>query len=153
MQSTTMKKKSAFQLKILIQNQTQSIKHPLNQPPQSIKTSKFTDLGKKKKCVSIYVALGPSTTNHSHSKPITADRNLTTPNPHHGTATSTTKEKTKPSDADPHHEQPPAHTMAPPQDHEREKIRTPTPIHTKTHELTLTTVSTQRPREREERDE
>ena len=40
-----------------------------------------------------FSVLWPSTTNHLHSKPSTADWNLTTPNAHHSTATNTTKEK------------------------------------------------------------
>ena len=41
------------------------------------------------------MALWPSTTNHPHNNPITANQNLTTPNPHHGIATNTTREKTQ----------------------------------------------------------
>ena len=40
------------------------------------------------------MALWLSNTNHPHSKPTTADWNLTTPNPHHDIATNTTREKT-----------------------------------------------------------
>ena len=139
MQSITMTKNLAFKLKILIENQT-----------QSIKTSKSIDL-EKKKCAPIYVGLWPSTTNHSHSKPITTDRNLTTPNPHHITSTRPRKRtQTLQSRST---TSPLYGAVARPR--ERERIRTPMPIHTKIHEPppTRTMVSTQRPCEREERDE
>ena len=125
MQSITMTKKLAFQLKILILNQT-----------QSIKTSKSIDL-EKKKCAPIYVGLWPSTTNHSHSKPITTTR------PRKRTQTLQRRSTTSP------------HNGAVARPRERERVRTPMPIHNKIHEPppTRTMVSTQRPCEREERDE
>ena len=41
------------------------------------------------------MALWPSTTYQPHRKPTTANQNLTIPNPHHGTVTNTTREKTQ----------------------------------------------------------
>ena len=126
MQSITLTKKLAFQLKILIQNQT-----------QSIKTSKSIDL-EKKKCAPIYVGLWPSTTNHSHSKPITTTR------PRKRTQTLQRRSTTSPHNG----------AVARPRERERERVRTPMPIHTKFRTTTSRTmVSTQRPCEREERDE
>ena len=98
MQSITMTKKLAFQLKILILNQT-----------QSIKTSKSIDL-EKKKCAPIYVGLWPSTTNHSHSKPITTTRprkrtqtlqRRSTTSPHNGAVARPRERESKDSNADP----------------------------------------------------
>ena len=104
-------------------------KHPLK------KTPKFIGLSKKK-ILLLSMALWPSTTNHPHKKPTTADRNLTILNPHHDTTTNTTKEKTQTlqywSTAKPtnHHSPTPQHCC---KDHEREKGETLTPIHTKIH--------------------
>ena len=125
MQSITMTKKLAFQLKILIQNQT-----------QSIKTSKSIDLERKNVLQSMWV--------YDHPPPTTPTANPSPPQDH--------EREPKPFNADP----PLAHTMAPLQDHERERerVRTPMPIHTKFRTTTSRTmVSTQRPCEREERDE
>ena len=57
------------------------------------------------------MALWLSTTNNSHKKPTIVDRNLTIPNPHHVTATNTTREKTHTKT----HESPLTHTTVPPQ--------------------------------------
>ena len=92
MQSITMTKKLAFQLKILIQNQT-----------QSIKTSKSIDLERKNVLQSMWV--------YDHPPPTTPTANPSPPQDH--------EREPKPFNADP----PLAHTMAPLQDHERERER------------------------------
>ena len=85
-----MTKKLAFQLKILIQNQT-----------QSIKTSKSIDLERKNVLQSMWV--------YDHPPPTTPTANPSPPQDH--------EREPKPFKVDP----PLVHSMAPLQDHERER--------------------------------
>ena len=81
--------------KISLSTQNPNLKPKLNQSKHPLKKNpKFIGLNKKK-ILLLLVALWPSTTNHPHRKPTTANQNLTILNPHHGTTTNTTREKTQ----------------------------------------------------------
>ena len=137
-------KKSASQLKILIQNKPSQSKYPLTKPPNS-------QISARKKngfdlCGSVAIHYQPT-----HSKPIIADRNLTTHNPYHGTAINTTREKTQTlqhrstpqTTTNPHH-------GAAARPRERECKDSNADPHQNPW-IIWTTAPPQRPREREER--